>query len=97
MNADARLAELGLDVPDFVRDGYYGASYGSMKPFHIAGNLLFLSGHVPQRGSEVVFLGRLGADGRDAAVENRHGTVHDVERIVHRENRGVANQNRGGR
>jgi enamine deaminase RidA (YjgF/YER057c/UK114 family) len=67
-----RIAELGLDVPDFVRDGYYGASYGSMKPFHITGNLLFLSGHVPQRGQSVMFPGRLGADltleeGREAA------------------------------
>ena len=51
MTAETRLAELGLDVPDFIRDGYYGASYGSMKPFHIADKLLFLSGHVPQRGS----------------------------------------------
>jgi len=62
MKTEHRLAALGLDVPDFIRDGYYGAAYGSMKPFHIAGNLLFLSGHVPQRGSEIVFPGRLGGD-----------------------------------
>ncbi|HUN46048.1 MAG TPA: RidA family protein [Stellaceae bacterium] len=72
MTIEQRVAELGLDVPDFIRDGYYGASYGSMKPFHIAGNLLFLSGHVPQRGAEVMFPGRLGANltvaqGREAA------------------------------
>ena len=69
---DDRIAELGLDVPDFVREGYYGTGYGSMKPFHIAGKLLFLSGHVPQRGATVMFPGRLGADlsvaqGREAA------------------------------
>lgn len=93
MNADARLAQLGLDVPDFVRDGYYGASYGPMKPFHIAGNLLFLSGHVPQRGSEVVFPGRLGADlsveqGREAArltglnvIAGIRQAVGDLERV----------------
>ena len=62
MQIERRIGELGLDVPDFVRDGYYGAGYGSMKPFHITGNLLFLSGHVPQRGSEVVHPGRLGAN-----------------------------------
>jgi hypothetical protein len=62
MKTEQRIAELGLDVPDFVRDGYYGAAYGSMKPYHRAGNLLFLSGHVPQRGTEVLYRGRLGAD-----------------------------------
>jgi enamine deaminase RidA (YjgF/YER057c/UK114 family) len=59
---ERRIGELGLDVPDFVRDGYYGSGYGSMKPFHVTGNLLFLSGHVPQRGSEVVHPGRLGGN-----------------------------------
>ena len=72
MSIDERIAELGLDVPDFAREGYYGADYGSMKPFHIVGNLLFLSGHVPQRGSRVIYPGRLGANltvaqGREAA------------------------------
>ncbi|MFI4996597.1 MAG: RidA family protein [Hyphomicrobiales bacterium] len=72
MDIERRIAELGLDVPDFVREGYYGSSYGSMKPFHITGNLLFLSGHVPQRGATVMFPGRLGAglsvaEGREAA------------------------------
>jgi hypothetical protein len=72
MPIEQRIAELGLDVPDFAREGYYGGSYGSMKPFHITGNLLFLSGHVPQRGSELLHPGRLGANlnvaqGREAA------------------------------
>jgi len=72
MDIERRIAELGLDLPDFERDGYYGTSYGSMKPFHITGNLLFLSGHIPQRGATVMFPGRLGADlsvaqGREAA------------------------------
>src|SRR5215468_167020 len=72
MEMEQRLAGLGLDVPDFTREGYYGASYGSMKPFHIVDRLLFLSGHVPQRGSQVILPGRLGANltieqGREAA------------------------------
>ncbi|HEX3500873.1 MAG TPA: RidA family protein [Stellaceae bacterium] len=62
MQTEQRIAELGLDVPDFIRDGYYGTSYGTMKPFHIAGHLLFLSGHVPQRGATIIYPGRLGAD-----------------------------------
>ena len=52
----------GLDIPDFDLTGYYGADYGTMKPFHIAGNLLFLSGHVAQIGAQVSHKGRLGAD-----------------------------------
>ena len=52
----------GLDIPDFDLTGYYGADYGTMKPFHIAGNLLFLSGHVAQIGTQLTHTGRLGAD-----------------------------------
>lgn len=59
---DQRIGELGLDVPDFVRDGYYGGSYGSMKPYHRTGNLLFLSGHVPRTAAGLVHPGRLGKD-----------------------------------
>ncbi len=54
--------EMGLDMPDFDVEGYYGASYGTMKPYHIVGSLLFLSGHVAQRGTEVRLAGRLGDD-----------------------------------
>ena len=87
MNIEQRVAELGLDVPDFIRDGYYGASYGSMKPFHIAGNLLFLSGHVPQRGTEVVFPGRLGANltvaqGREAARLTGINVIGGIKQAV---------------
>ena len=53
---------MGLDLPDFDRDGYYGAGYGTMKPFHRVGSLLFLSGHVAQVGAEITHKGRLGAD-----------------------------------
>jgi len=87
MSAEARFAELGLDVPDFIRDGYYGASYGSMKPFHIAGKLLFLSGHVPQRGSTVIFPGRLGGDltveqGREAARLTGLNVIAGIKQAV---------------
>lgn len=93
MEIEKRIAELGLDVPDFAREGYYGASYGSMKPFHMAGNLLFLSGHVPQRGNRMIHPGRLGADltveqGREAAritglnvIAGIKQAVGDLERV----------------
>ncbi len=93
MTIDQRIAELGLDVPDFAREGYYGAGYGSMKPYHIVGNLLFLSGHVPQRGAKVMHPGRLGADltveqGREATrltglnvIAGIRQAVGDLERV----------------
>jgi enamine deaminase RidA (YjgF/YER057c/UK114 family) len=87
MEIEQRIAELGLDVPNFAREGYYGASYGSMKPFHIVGKLLFLSGHVPQRGSQVVFPGRLGADltveqGREAARLTGLNVIAGIQQAV---------------
>lgn len=93
MEIERRIAELGLDLPDFAFEGYYGASYGSMKPFHIAGNLLFLSGHVPQRGTRLIHPGRLGAgltveQGREAArvtglnvIAGIKQAVGDLERV----------------
>jgi enamine deaminase RidA (YjgF/YER057c/UK114 family) len=61
MSAEAAALAMGLDLPDFDRDGYYSAGYGTMKPFHRMGRLLFLSGHVAQAGPQVM-AGRLGAD-----------------------------------
>lgn len=60
---DARVRELGLDLPDFASAGYYGADYGSMKSHHIVGDILFLSGHVPERlDGTPLHPGRLGAE-----------------------------------
>ena len=87
MEIEQRIAELGLDLPDFAREGYYGASYGSMKPFHIVDKLLFLSGHVPQRGSRLIFPGRLGADlsleqGREAARVTGLNVIAGIQQAV---------------
>jgi hypothetical protein len=63
MTTREKLAlRMGLDIPDFDRDGYYGADYGTMKPFHRVGSLLFLSGHVARVGAQITHKGRLGAD-----------------------------------
>ena len=59
---EAMAIRMGLDLPDFDRDGYYGADYGTMKPFHRVGSLLFLSGHVAQIGTQITHKGRLGQD-----------------------------------
>lgn len=60
MTAEQMAMAMGLDLPDFDRDGYYGTQAGTMKPYHRIGSLLFLSGHVAQKG-DAVTVGRLGA------------------------------------
>lgn len=57
---EKRALRMGLDIPDFDSSGYYGADYGTMKPWHRVGTLLFLSGHVAQIGTEITHKGRLG-------------------------------------
>jgi hypothetical protein len=61
MIIEKRLEEMGIKLPVYEGGTYYGATiYGSMKPFHIIGNVLHLSGHVPDRDGKVVHPGRLG-------------------------------------
>jgi len=60
METERRVRELGIQLPDFGPETYYGANYGKMKPFHRTGNLLFLSGHIPERNGQLVHPGRLG-------------------------------------
>ena len=63
MGFDQRAAELGLAVPDFAATPYTGLKYGAVKPHHLTGNLLFLSGHMPERlDGSVVHPGALGRD-----------------------------------
>ena len=62
MSPEAMALHMGLDLPDFNVMGYYGADYGTMKPYHRIGSLLFLSGHVAQIGTEITHRGRLGQD-----------------------------------
>ena len=54
MEAERRLSEMGIELPDFGPATYYGASYGKMKPFHRTGSLLFLSGHIPEKDGQVI-------------------------------------------
>ena len=62
MTPELMAIQAGFDIPDFDRTGYYGAEYGTMKPYHLVGTLLFLSGHVAQIGAEITHKGRLGKD-----------------------------------
>lgn len=60
MSVEHRLAELGIELPDMGAGSYAGHDYGRMKPHHIVGNVLFLSGHVPTRNGAIVHPGRVG-------------------------------------
>jgi len=60
METERKLREMAIELPDFGPATYYGATYGKMKPFHRTGDLLFLSGHIPERDGLVIYPGRLG-------------------------------------
>jgi hypothetical protein len=47
MAIEEKLKQMGIELPSFGAQSYYGANYGKMKPFHRTGNLLMLSGRVP--------------------------------------------------
>jgi YjgF/chorismate_mutase-like, putative endoribonuclease len=60
MTPEQRLESMGLKLQDFDAIGYYGHAYGKMKPYHLTGQLLFLSAHVPIWDGHIVHPGRLG-------------------------------------
>lgn len=60
MTPEETIDSLGLQLQDFNEIGYYGDEYGKMKPYHLAGKVLFLSAHVPIWDGEIVHPGRLG-------------------------------------
>ena len=74
VDSEARIRELGLELPDYSVTPYYGPSYGSMKAHHRVGSLLFLSGHVPERpDGTVLYPGRLGAG---VTIEQGYAAAH---------------------
>jgi len=48
IDPEARVEELGLDLPDYSKVPYYGPNYGTMKSHHQVGDVLYLSGHIPE-------------------------------------------------
>jgi enamine deaminase RidA (YjgF/YER057c/UK114 family) len=56
MNAEARLAELKLELPPAPKP------VAVYKPLVIAGNLAYVSGHGPLRSDKTLITGRVGAD-----------------------------------
>ena len=61
MNIEKRLEAMGIELPDFGPESYYGATYGKMKPYHLISSVLHLSGHVPEVNGQIMCPGRLGA------------------------------------
>ncbi len=87
MSPEEIAIRMGLDIPDFDQVGYYGADYGTMKPYHRIGNLLFLSGHVAQIGTHITHKGRLGADltteqGYEAARQTGLNVLGGIKQAV---------------
>jgi enamine deaminase RidA (YjgF/YER057c/UK114 family) len=60
MRIEERISQLGITLPNFEDGSYYGTNYGQMKPHHIVGNVLFLSGHTPVLEGRVLHPGRIG-------------------------------------
>ncbi len=56
MNADARLAELQLELPPAPKP------VGVYKPLVLVGNLAYVSGHGPLQPDKTLITGRVGAD-----------------------------------
>jgi len=58
---EERVADLGLDIPDYSRTPYSGLKYGTMKAHHQVGSVLYLSGHLPEApDGSPLYPGRLG-------------------------------------
>ncbi|MCL5096246.1 MAG: RidA family protein [Candidatus Omnitrophica bacterium] len=56
MNAEARVAELGLELPPAPKP------VGVYKPVVVAGNMAYVSGHGPIRSDRTMITGRVGAE-----------------------------------
>jgi hypothetical protein len=62
IGAEARVVELGLEIPDYTNP-VYGGRYGALKAFHRTGDLLELSGITPEsRSGERLNPGTLGVN-----------------------------------
>jgi enamine deaminase RidA (YjgF/YER057c/UK114 family) len=91
MDADARFAELNLELPPAPKP------VGVYKPIVIVGNLAYLSGHGPMRPDTSLIMGKVGGDlsleeGKLAArqvglsllatIKATFGTFNKVKRVV---------------
>jgi enamine deaminase RidA (YjgF/YER057c/UK114 family) len=84
MNIEKKIQAMGITLPELGKwdstigttQKYYGQQYGKMKPFHRIGNLLMLSGHVPDLADgTVMHPGRVGAE---VAVEDAYAAARQT-------------------
>jgi enamine deaminase RidA (YjgF/YER057c/UK114 family) len=91
VGAEARLAELGITVPDVV------PPVAAYQPTSRTGDLVFTSGQLPARDGEMIAVGKLGGDVSEevgyecarqcalnalAAVKAEVGSLDAVKRVV---------------
>ncbi len=91
MSAEARLAELGIELPPAPKP------VGVYKPIVVVGSMAYLSGHGPLRPDKTLIVGRVGDDmdtqaGYDAArltglgllatLQGHLGSLDRVKRLV---------------
>ena len=91
VGAEARLAELGITVPEVV------PPVAAYQPTARTGNLVFTAGQLPARDGEMLAIGKLGAEVSEeqgyecarqcalnalAAVKAEIGSLDDVKRVV---------------
>jgi len=91
MGAEARLAELGITIPEVV------PPLAAYQPAARTGNLVFTAGQLPARDGEMLAIGKLGADVSEeqgyacarqcalnalAAIRAEIGSLDDIVRVV---------------
>jgi enamine deaminase RidA (YjgF/YER057c/UK114 family) len=91
MSADARLAELGVELPPAPKP------VGVYKPALVVGDMVYMSGHGPLQSDGQLIKGRVGADmdqqaGYDAAkqtglamlatLQSHLGSLDKIDRVV---------------
>lgn len=91
MSADARLSELGIELPPAPKP------VGVYKPALIVGDMVYMSGHGPLKSDGTLIKGRVGGDmdqqaGYDAAkqtglamlatLQSSLGSLDKIERVV---------------
>ncbi|HUG20839.1 MAG TPA: RidA family protein [Planctomycetaceae bacterium] len=91
MSADAKLAELGIELPPAPKPA------GVYNPLVQTGNLIFVSGHGPLKSDGTMITGKVGSDlseaeGKAAArqtglallatIRNQLGSLDKVKRII---------------
>lgn len=91
MSAEARLAELGIELPPAPKP------VGVYKPALIAGDMVYMSGHGPLKSDGTLITGRIGADmdqqaGYDAArqtglamlatLQSHLGSLDKIARVI---------------